>query len=64
MNDLIECTTTGCPETAPRPADCQWEPLWREGWRWRKVSPPGEPLKFMPSKTIYSCPKCKPVITG
>ncbi|MFI2620412.1 hypothetical protein [Streptomyces sp. NPDC018584] len=59
--DTITCA---CGASAPRPPSDgrSWAPLWDAGWRWKKVTPTGEPMKFMPSETVYSCPACSPVI--
>ncbi|MDQ1041477.1 hypothetical protein QFZ75_007979 [Streptomyces sp. V3I8] len=58
-DQLLACSATGCQTTAPRPADCQWAPLWDAGWRWR--SDPAEcPLRLAPRSTLYSCPAHPP----
>jgi hypothetical protein len=50
VTDTIACARPGCEATSPRPAPCQWAPLWAQGWRW------------IGSLALFSCPACPPVV--
>lgn len=45
-----ELICTACGARVPKPAPCQYRPLWDAGWRW------------IGSWKLYSCPDCPPVI--
>ena len=45
-----ELICTACGMSVPRPAPCQWTPMWEAGWRW------------IGTLDLYSCPECPPVV--